>query len=80
MATWVYVKKAEHFPHVLQVYSKVQNFRDACEREAAGSAVWARRDPGSQPGTAILQVDVAAIPGVPPLRPTGRRLVSATLG
>jgi hypothetical protein len=73
MATWVKFNKARELPRIMQVYRKIDAFRDAVEAEVLGSAVWARAANGAPAsGDLAWQVDVTTIPGVSALTSSGR--------
>jgi hypothetical protein len=65
------------FNEVRKVYLTTTAFKNTVLTELRGSALWARWAPGTLPfsGSSNMQVDVTAIPNVPPLNPGGRRML-----
>lgn len=65
------------FNEVRKVYLTTTAFKNTVLTELRGSALWARWAPGTLPfsGSSNMQVDVTAIPSVPPLNPGGRRML-----
>lgn len=65
------------FKEVRRVYLTTSAFKDAVLAELRGAAAWARWTPGTLPfsGSSNMQIDVTAIPDVPPLRTGGQKLL-----
>jgi hypothetical protein len=69
---FVTLMKAMRLPSVIARYAKQAQFIDAAEREARGSAVWAKWPGGGRKGNASIKVNSTAIPNVRPMNPGGK--------
>lgn len=83
MALWVEVKKAMKFPAVLNAYARAGggagnangNLKKGFLKLVKAGGAWVRNPPsGAGVSKQDAQVDVTAIPGVPPLRKDGKRV------
>jgi hypothetical protein len=75
--TFVSYARVWQFKEVRRFYLTTSAFKNAVLVELRGAAVWARWTPGtlSFSGSSNMQIDVTAIPGVPPLRMGGQKLL-----